>query len=426
MTPVQTDTARQFTVFPRLPTEVRLIIWSHACRTERIIPLLPGKGHLFPIVHPSLAIPPVLHACSESRAVALKHYDLSFHRHIYINHECDQLMLHIFFPYKIIDWGLYFGSESGNEFNWDAAPRRLAVLLDDISFHQSDEDERNDAWRTDPAWRQRLLPISAEFAWSITVYPLRVEELTLLVLPPLTARPNCAAQRFDLVEGMSYLVEMSNFLEKELRDRIHDNTFRRCLADEDEEVFSPVVRVRHATCSPWTSSAAADISWSAASRDRHPAEHYADLEFGQRPTREEQPEVYYASSGDLPPCTAHRNDRILAIRRDLKRLREPFCSGVGLGPYVLWEEPRYMCGTSKGCAGLVYDARKQLLWVGDEELPESSYFPGTDFDFDKFLSDATEFVEACERKVEEQVVELEEDNGWATKTFRACGLIFWD
>jgi hypothetical protein len=424
MASVQNDTARQFTVFRNLPTEVRLIIWGYACRTERIIPLLPGKGHLFPIVHPSLEVPPVLHACSESRTIGLKHYDLSFHRHIYINHDHDQLMLHIFFPHQIIDFALYFGSESENQFNWSAAPRRLAVLLDDISFHQSDEDERNDVWRTDPTWHQRLLPFSSDFTWSLTIYPMRVEELTLLVLPPLTARPNCAAQHFVLVEGVSDLTEVSDFLTKELRDRVHASIFHRYLADDDEEIISPIVRVRHATCSTWMSDPATDVSWSAEIRDRHPAEHYADLEFGERPAREEQPGVEYFGSLDVPPCTASRDERILAIRRDLKALREPFCSDVGLGQHILWEEPRYMCATSKMCAGIGYEANKLLLWVGDEELPESKHFPLTNFDFDKFLLDAGEFLEASKRKVEEQVVE--EDDGWVTKTLRQNGLVFWN
>lgn len=97
----------EFTVFARLPAEIRLMIWEQACQIERIIPILPGVGHLFPITHPMLAIPPVLHVCADSRRVGLKLYILSFHPRLYTNRDRDQLMVHVFFPQQTIDSNLY-------------------------------------------------------------------------------------------------------------------------------------------------------------------------------------------------------------------------------------------------------------------------------------------------------------------------------
>ncbi|KAK0624130.1 hypothetical protein B0T14DRAFT_517564 [Immersiella caudata] len=415
------DAAEQFTVFPGLPTEIRLFIWEHACRTERILPLLPGKGHLVPAIHPSLAVPPLLHACSEARAVGLKHYDTSFHHHIYINHEYDQLMLHIFFPHQIIDFALYF--DHGPCFNWSKAPRRLAALLDDISFYQSDEDEENDAWRTDPTWRQRLVPFSSDFTWSFTAYSMKIQELTLLVLPPLTARPNCAAHRLDFVEGVSDPVDMGEFLTKELRDRIHTQYVYRRPSDEENY---PVVRVRHAICSPWAAESNSNsVSWSTAIRERLPAKHYADLEFGTKPVRAAAPGAQYFSSFTMPSCTALRKERIQAIRKDLKTLKEPFCSELGLGPHIMWQEPRYICATGKMNAGIHYEANRLLLWPSPDDLerPLPEYGPVARFDFAAFLSDPEGTLDLLKHQEEEAE---EEGNDWITQSLRMNGLVFWD
>jgi hypothetical protein len=421
-----------FELFPGFPVEVRLMIWEQACCTERIIPLLPGQGHLFPRVHPLLAVPAVLHACSESRRIALKHYNLSFHAQIYTNPRYDTLMLHLFFPFQLIDFDLYSRPEA--DFNWDAAPGRLAVLLDDIGVHQSDEDESNRAWRTDPAWHQRLLPFSRSFVRSLVGRGSKLEELTLLVLPPLTARPNSTAHRFDFVEGVPDLVDMSEYLTTQLRDRAH--------GEIRWPLTSPIVRVRHATCSLWPSSDAnGHVPWSTTIRERHPAPAYADMEFGDKPVREApQPGLQnFSFVSDPSPwgISSCRRTRILAIRRDLKALKEPFCADIGLGPYALWEGKRYFCATGMWGAGIAYEADRQLLWVRghEHELPKLESPTLTDFDFDRFLGEdfesPFEFSPADwqlrvieQKKREEEEVEEEQDP-WNIKSLRFNGLYYW-
>ncbi|KAK0646929.1 hypothetical protein B0T16DRAFT_458805 [Cercophora newfieldiana] len=453
----ESTAAAQFSLFPNLPAEVRLLIWGHACCAERIIPLLPGQGHLFPRVHPTLAIPPALHACSESRQVGLKHYNLLFHPHLYINPEYDHLMLHVFYPQQVIDPALYLRPVAG--FHWGAAPRRLAVLLDDISFSQSYQDSQCAAWITDPKWRQRLTPFSQEFMSLLVSLGANFEHLTLLVLPPLTARPNPTAHRFDLVDGTPELLHMSKYLTEQLRDGIRGNVVDLPWLEEameregtvhDDELYRQVqieealatavrVSVCHATCVSWAPDL--DVSWSAPLRQRHSAAQYADMKFGNKPVREDPPP--FLDFMDLP--MADRGDRIRAIRKDLRALSEPFCADLGLGPHVIWEQNVATCGTSMLSCGIGYEAEKQLLWLFDHEDAVPKLERPPEFNFDDFLKETPrrpsrssgrafsnwvhgiidEEQEGKDEEVEEEEVE-EEADAWTMTTLRFNGLVHWE
>ncbi|KAK0719099.1 hypothetical protein B0H67DRAFT_147624 [Lasiosphaeris hirsuta] len=427
----------QFTLFPCLPIEIRLIVWEQVCTEERIIPLLPGLAHLFPITHPTLAVPPVLHACSQSRRIALSHYNLSFHPQVYTNPDHDRLMLHVFFPLELIDFSLYHPPMTN--FNWDEAPRRLAVFLDDISFHQSDDDLFNDVWQTEPGpWRKRLQPFTASFARSLRSHftTWRPEEITLLILPPLTARPNPTMHRINLVEGTPALSDLGDFLMRQLRDRTHDIPHPGYDDNEaDSTWISPPVRVRHATCSPWPLTPDMDP---AAMRERHPAAYYADLEFGNKPVLS-GPELQMRFGRPPSPFyTGSRKDRIRGIRKDLKLLRAPFSLNTGLGSNVLWEEERYGCGTSIMIRGVIYKGTRQpIWWDGDQEELAKWIDPGSpdfdfgrfnfEFDFDAFLKDfESGKVSDPWDMNEDGETEVEDEDPLTIKTLRLNGLVYYD
>jgi hypothetical protein len=72
----------KFTLFPQLPIELRNKIWRHATEFPQAINLY-GIGRWEGVKHSVSElynIPPVLHASSESRAEALRHYQLLMHR----------------------------------------------------------------------------------------------------------------------------------------------------------------------------------------------------------------------------------------------------------------------------------------------------------------------------------------------------------
>lgn len=342
----------QFTLFPRLPAEIRLLIWNFACRVERIIPLLPGLGHLSPLTHPTLAVPPVLHACSDSRRVALKHYNLSFHPRLYVNHDYDHIMLHLFYPHQLISLNLYHHSAAA--FNWDRCPPRLAALLDDASFYEPLEDEddnENTTRRTDTPWRQRLRPVSPEF---LVLLSPAVEELTLLILPPLTGRPNPTAHRFDLVNAPDSTMDADGAsLTSEIHDRLREIWD---LHDDDEntsEALLPNIRFRFATCEQWTSHSSQGL------RNKRSAELYADLKLGKNPA---DPGVVLGFMDMGPRCREPRDERIRAIQRDMQMLREPFCRDTGLGPHAVWEREVIVVGPMRQVVPQNYRAHRRLLW----------------------------------------------------------------
>ena len=338
---------------------------------------------------------------------------------------------------------MYTQPEAG--FNWDCAPGRLAVLLDDIGFYQSDVDHYDRAWRTDNAWHTRLMPFSHSFVGSLVRRRSKLEELTVLVLPPLAGRPNCTAHRFEFAEGVEELVDMGEFLTTQLRDRGY-GVVDWPSGTDGEAAESPIVRVRHALCELWPSSDAnikSDVSWSTALREGVSAPAYADMEFGEKPALPPPPpgvDQFSFHSSSLPwGISSSRRKRIQAIRRDLKALRQPFCTDLGLGPYVLWEEKRYMCVTGMFGSGIAYEADRQLLWLSghEDELPKlESPRPLTDFDFNSFLAKdfETKFdpenwqaqeIERRKREEEEEEEEEEERDPWKIESLRFNGLYYW-
>ncbi|KUJ24156.1 uncharacterized protein LY89DRAFT_727191 [Mollisia scopiformis] len=63
---------RRFKCFPKLPIELRLKIWDHALPDEHVIEVLWNETTWS--FATDCAIPPALHACSESRTNMLRHY----------------------------------------------------------------------------------------------------------------------------------------------------------------------------------------------------------------------------------------------------------------------------------------------------------------------------------------------------------------
>ena len=117
-------------------------------------------------------------------------------------------------------------------------------------------------------------------------------------------------------------------------------------------------------------------------------------------------------------------------------LREPLCRDVGLGPHVLWEQERYACCHVNFNSGILYDARKQLLWVEghENELPKVSARSSmsTNFDFDAWLRENPTSAElrfyfdalGNPGSKNEDDVEEEEDP-WEIKSLCCNGLLYY-
>lgn len=243
-----------FSCFPLLPIEIQLEIWEAACRVERVLPLLPGQGHLGPVTHSALAVPPILHVCSNSRKVGLRFYNLAFHPRVYTNRDHDLIMVHIHFPFQRIDPVVYAGAG----FNWSVPPRRLAVFLDDIGVEDTESipisrlREGNRFSETPhgaTSWNRYLL-FSTEFIESTVVTSARwsrFDEVVLLILPPLTGRPNPVTHQIELVD-VPPPGGMSQFLQEEAHRRCTETwqTNRNIIPQH------PVaISVRFATCKAW-------------------------------------------------------------------------------------------------------------------------------------------------------------------------------
>lgn len=69
-----------FIVFPKLPIELRTIIWTLSLPGSRVIEINRARqdDNTAPEYRLPAIIPAVLHVCKESRMVAQKHYSLSF------------------------------------------------------------------------------------------------------------------------------------------------------------------------------------------------------------------------------------------------------------------------------------------------------------------------------------------------------------
>lgn len=98
-----------FHFFPKLPTEIRTRIWQMTIEEGRIVEIysVTNKGLRAPI-------PPILHACAESRVIGLKNYELAFSgginercpARIFFNFHYDTLYFHTHWNYNVEGyWG---------------------------------------------------------------------------------------------------------------------------------------------------------------------------------------------------------------------------------------------------------------------------------------------------------------------------------
>lgn len=99
------DTALpRFTLFNKLPVELRYMIWHFALHGPRAVyfRLSGSRGHGFVIasqlaqakIKVATSIPGLLYAVRDSRAVALKHYSIAFEHHpkvqtMFFNYDLD-------------------------------------------------------------------------------------------------------------------------------------------------------------------------------------------------------------------------------------------------------------------------------------------------------------------------------------------------
>ncbi|KAK1750384.1 hypothetical protein QBC47DRAFT_393990 [Echria macrotheca] len=328
-----------FHFFPRLPAELRQQIWQEACDVERIIPILPGLGHLSPITHRSLAAPPLLHACAESRAIGLRNYDLAFHPQLYTNRnrDRDMILYHIFSPHQKIDDSLYFCGRP-RKFQWSQAPHRVAVFLDDCG------------WNLEPLTRYDMPPVSYDnsFLRSLSWLTETLRELVVLVLPPLTARPNPVAHRIELVPGVPRLQNVDGFDSQSLTRRTRSNEF---LGTGHHEIEA-TVSVRFATCTPWP-----------------------EEEIPVNGTMLTAPKVASRTKKNIR-SGAYKNTRKLhdQVKRsqlkDVKELRSFFNEDVGLGPHFYWRPKRWGCGTGRIAQPYQWEANPVSLWADEVQSEE--------------------------------------------------------
>jgi hypothetical protein len=105
--PEYIEELRTFTLFPKLPAEIRLVVWKYALAVQRISVIKPNRHWIFGtaikpfiITHPSPA-PALLHVNYESRCLAEKAYQQpAFNRLTnaprFFNFEVDALHIRIF------------------------------------------------------------------------------------------------------------------------------------------------------------------------------------------------------------------------------------------------------------------------------------------------------------------------------------------
>ncbi|KAL5327332.1 hypothetical protein ACEPPN_005028 [Leptodophora sp. 'Broadleaf-Isolate-01'] len=168
------DRLSAFTLFPKLPAELRLKIWSHASRVTRNLVLQigyigvkdDGAGWQPYYFYSTCPLPAVLTTCRESRKEALQHYSLDFGvketsrtwacpiaitfeapATIYINWNFDRVC--IFGPsgFEAIDWisDVQYTNrlqELGRKFR-DRELRYLAIELENLDEHYSGYDKHH-------------------------------------------------------------------------------------------------------------------------------------------------------------------------------------------------------------------------------------------------------------------------------------------
>ncbi|PMD29573.1 hypothetical protein L207DRAFT_642331 [Hyaloscypha variabilis F] len=72
-----TQTHKAFALFPKLPPELRRIVWDLARPSPRVIKLFHTKVNDVDILYSTAKVPSLLHTCQESRRVAKSWYELS-------------------------------------------------------------------------------------------------------------------------------------------------------------------------------------------------------------------------------------------------------------------------------------------------------------------------------------------------------------
>ncbi|CZR56325.1 uncharacterized protein PAC_06213 [Phialocephala subalpina] len=92
---IEANDGPTFRLFSKLVPELRLKIWEAARPVARIVRITKRKQPGLPVVYSPAKVPALLHACSESRQVALRWYELAFQTRqdlssiIYLDHSCD-------------------------------------------------------------------------------------------------------------------------------------------------------------------------------------------------------------------------------------------------------------------------------------------------------------------------------------------------
>jgi hypothetical protein len=129
---VESTPALEFTLFPTLLPELRITVWHFAANHQRTITIhdFGGSGCQRTgrfAKHNATAVPGVLHANSEARATALKHYTLRFGPQfngnpIYFNYNADGLC----FP-NFNDLDAFYGLLSRGMFGLETRPAKLQV-----------------------------------------------------------------------------------------------------------------------------------------------------------------------------------------------------------------------------------------------------------------------------------------------------------
>ncbi|CZT51355.1 uncharacterized protein RSE6_12487 [Rhynchosporium secalis] len=100
-----------FSLFTRLPAELRYLIWRFAIPGPRVISIKPAVRNTHGFIIASevktakfkavTSVPAMLHAAHESRTVALKYYDIAFEEHpkiptMFFSYDQDYLHLNIY------------------------------------------------------------------------------------------------------------------------------------------------------------------------------------------------------------------------------------------------------------------------------------------------------------------------------------------
>ena len=70
------QTTRTFTVFPKLPVELRTMIWGYASNFPRVVALSMDTHREEYRIEGQIGVPAILHVCLEARQEARKHYEI--------------------------------------------------------------------------------------------------------------------------------------------------------------------------------------------------------------------------------------------------------------------------------------------------------------------------------------------------------------